>query len=172
MANKVNKRFFGPTGGSPATLPIRFKTGGTVYEGYVVNQVGARRFKCADTDTVIQDENIVAGNQYVIVSIGGTDFTQFGALDNKVGRIFTATTNGAALGNGTVYQVVVGKLVQGTNMDPVNNGEATLVGLIDGSQPVTLSKINFRTAADFNGRRFKWSLSDDSSQTLIILTAI
>lgn len=173
MANKVNNRFFGPTGGSPSTLPIRFKTGGTVYEGYVVNQVGARRFKCADTDTPVQDEDIVSGTQYVIANVdNGTDFTLYGALDNKIGRIFTATSNGTAVGDGYAYKVVIGKLVAGTNMDPANNGEATLVGHINGSQPVTLSKINYRTAVDFSGNRYKWSLSDDSSQTLIILTAI
>jgi hypothetical protein len=51
MANKINNRYFGATG-SAATphLPIRFKTGGTVYEGYIVKQKGARRFKCSSDD--------------------------------------------------------------------------------------------------------------------------
>jgi hypothetical protein len=170
MANKLNNRYFGQTGGSPSTIPIRVFNG-TAKEGYIVNQVGARRFKCAD-DTVVQDEDIVLGNQYVIVSVGGTDFTQFGALDNKVGRIFTATAAGAALGNGTVYQLITAKLVQGTNSDPTVANTATLVGINATGNPVTLKKINYRTCADFNGNRYKWSLSDDSTQTLLILTAI
>jgi len=122
MANKLSKKYFGATGSaSTPHLPIRFKSGGTVYEGFIVNQVSARRFKCS------------------------TD-------------------------NGTTA-VEICKLVQGTNSDPVNNGEATLVGLLNGS-PITLRKINFRTVADFSNNRYKWSLSDDSTETLIILTAI
>jgi hypothetical protein len=170
MANKVNNRYFGQTGGSPTTIPIRVFNG-SAKEGYIVNQVGARRFKCAD-DTIVQDEDIVLGNQYVIVSIGGTDFTQFGALDNKVGRIFTATAAGAALGNGTVYQLITAKLVQGTNSDPTVANTATLVGINATGNPVVLRKLNYRTASDFNGNRYKWTLSDDSTQTLILLTAI
>lgn len=123
MANKLSKRFFGATGGSPAKLPIRFKSGGTVYEGFIVNQVSARRFKCSTDD-------------------------------------------------GTTA-VEVCKLVEGTNSDPVNNGEATLVGInAAGGNPVTLRKINFRTVADFNSNRYKWTLSDDSTETLLVLTAI
>ena len=122
MANKLSKRYFGATG-SAATphLPIRFKSGGTVYEGYIVNQVSARRFKCSTDD-------------------------------------------------GTTA-VEICKLVQGTNSDPANNGEATLVGMLNGT-PKTLRKINFRTVADFSSNRYKWVLSDDSTETLLILTAI
>ena len=121
MANKLSKRYFGATG-SAATphLPIRFKDGGSVYEGFIVNQVSARRFKCS----------------------------------NDAGGV-----------------VAVVKLVAGTNSDPVNNGEATLVGMLNGS-PKTLRKINFRTVVDFDSVRYKWTLSDDSTETLLILTAI
>ncbi len=129
MANKLSKRFFGATGAGTGDgryvgnkLPVRFKSGGTVYEGYIVNQVSARRFKCSTDD-------------------------------------------------GTTA-VEVCKLVQGTNSDPVNNGEATLVGINSSGNPVTLRKINFRTVADFNSNRYKWTLSDDSTETLLILTAI
>lgn len=122
MANKLSKKFFGATGGTSPNLPIRFKSGGTVYEGFIVNQVGARRFKCSTDD-------------------------------------------------GTTA-VEVCKLVQGTNSDPANNGEATLVGINSTGNPVTLRKINFRTVVDFSSRRYTWALSDDSTETLLILTAI
>ncbi len=121
MANKLSKRYFGTTGGSTPKIPIRFKSGGTVYEGYIVNQVSARRFKWSNDA-------------------------------------------------GSVTEVC--KLVQGTNSDPANNGEATLVGINSTGNPVTLRKINFRTVADFNSNRYKWTLSDDSTETLLILTAI
>lgn len=174
MANKLNNRYFGQTGTATTTIPIRVYNG-SAKEGYIVNQVGARRFKCAD-DTDIQDEDIVSGNQYVIVSVGGTDFTQYGAIDSKVGRIFTATANGSDVGitlaNGTVYQLITAKLVEGTNSDPTAANTATLVGINATGNPVTLKKINARTCVDFSGNRYKWSLSDDSTQTLLLLTAI
>jgi hypothetical protein len=50
-------------------------------------------------------------------------------------------------------------------------GEMVVIGYLNG-QAVTLRKINNRTCADFTGRRFKYTLSDDSSTTLMILTLI
>lgn len=125
MANKLPKRLFGPVGLTAPNIPVRFKSGGSVSEGYISKQVGARRFKCLPSVPSSPPESAVTC-----------------------------------------------KIVEGTNMDPANNGEMTIVGLINGSQPVTLRKLNFRTASDFSGNRYKWSLSDDSTQTLIILTAI
>lgn len=173
MANKLSKRYFGLTGGATPKIPIRFKTGGSVYEGYIVNQVSARRFKCADDGTNVSDGSLVVGSQYVIESVGDSDFTAAGAQYNAVnGRVFTATAVGGS-GTGVVNTVVTAKLVEGTNSDPANNGEATLVGINDaGGTPVTLRKINYRTATDFSGNRYKWTLSDDSTQSLLILTAI
>jgi hypothetical protein len=170
MANKLSKRYFGQTGGTTPKIPIRVYNG-SAKEGYIVDQKGARRFKCAD-DTTVNDEDMVVGSQYVIVTVGSTDWVACGAVDNKVGRIFTATAAGS--GSGTAYLVITAKLVQGTNSDPTVANTATLVGLTGGGvgAPVTLKKINFRTAVDFNGVRYKWSLSDDSSQTLLLLTQI
>jgi len=132
MANKLPKQLFGATGleaangtlgkkGTANNIPVRFKSGGSVYEGIISKQKGARRFRCS------------------------TD-------------------------NGTTA-VEICKLVEGTNLDPVNNGEMTIVGYLNGTGR-TLRKLNLKTSADFNGNRFKWDLSDDSTETLIILTAI
>jgi hypothetical protein len=169
MANKVNNRYFGQTGSAAApTIPIRVYNG-SAKEGYIVNQVGARTFKCAD-DTSVNDEDMVVGAQYVIVTLGDTDWVACGAVDNKVGRLFTATAAGS--GTGTAYRVIKAKLVQGTNSDPTVANTATLVGINATGNPVVLRKLNYRTASDFNGNRYKWTLSDDSTQTLILLTAI
>lgn len=169
MANKVNNRYFGQTGSAASpTIPIRVYNG-SAKEGYIVNQVGARTFKCAD-DTTVNDEDMVIGAQYVIVSAGNTDWVACGSVDNKVGRLFTAIAAGS--GTGTAYQVIKAKLVQGTNSDPTVANTATLVGINATGNPVVLRKLNYRTASDFNGNRYKWTLSDDSTQTLILLTAI
>jgi len=175
MANKLNNRYFGQTGGSPTTLPIRVYNG-AAREGYIVNQVGARRFKCADDTSTFTDGTnaLTVGNQYVIVTVGNSNWTTAGAKTNKAGVVFTATATAAGGSTGTAYRVITAKLVQGTNSDPTVANTATLVGIVAGTgqRPVTLKKINFRTAVDFSGNRYKWTLSDDSSQTLLILTAI
>jgi len=123
MGRPINKKYFGATGSATTPhIPVRFKSGGTVYEGYILKQEGARRFKCSTDD--------------------GTTAIEFC------------------------------KLVSGTNQDPDNNQEATLVGLLNGSQPITLQKLTNRIATDWNSVRYTWSLQDDSTETLLILTAL
>lgn len=168
MANKVNNRYFGQTGTSTPTLPIRIYNG-SAKEGYVVKQVSARRFKCAD-DTTVNDEDLVVGTQYVIVSVGNTDWASCGATRRQtVGTLFTATAAGS--GSGTAYAVLTGKLTN--KVTPTGSGEACLVGILaSGGTPIPLRSISGRIATDFNSVRYKWSLSDDSTQTLLVLTAI
>jgi hypothetical protein len=119
MGRPVNKRNFGATGDTAANIPIRFKTGDNVIEGYIVKQKASRRFLCSNGSTT-----------------------------------------------------AICKLVQGTSSDPVNNGEATLVGLVNGSSPVTLQKISNKIAVDFDSIRYKWEAQDDSSESLLILTPL
>ena len=168
---KLDKNYFGPTGSAVSPhIPVRFKTGGAVYEGFIVKQIGVRRFRVADDSTNVNDGSLVVGSQYVIETVGSSDFRTVGAVHNAVNnKLFTATGTDAG-GNGVVNTVVAAKIVQGTNMDPVNDGEMTVVGLLNGS-PISLRTINRNTASDFSGNRYKWSLSDDSTETLIILTA-
>jgi hypothetical protein len=174
MANKVNNRYFGQTGSAATpTLPIRVYNG-SAKEGYIVDQKGARRFKCADDTTTFTDGTnaLTVGNQYVIVTVGNTDWTVAGAKANRPGVVFTATATAAGGSTGTAYRVITATLVQGTNSDPTVANTATLVGINATGNPVTLKKLNYRTAVDFSGNRYKWTLSDDSTQTLILLTAI
>jgi hypothetical protein len=177
MANKVNNRYFGQTGvDATPKFPIRVYNG-SAKEGYIVNQVGARRFKCADDTTTYTDGTnaLTVGSQYVIVSVGNSNFAEIGARANAAGIVFTATATATTGGTtGTVYEVITAKLVAGTASDPTTANTATLVGIVAGAgqRPVTLKKINYRTAVDFSGNRYKWALSDDSSQTLLILTAM
>ena len=51
-------------------------------------------------------------------------------------------------------------------------GEMVIVGYKTDGQMVRLRKLNNRTCSDFNGNRYKWSLSDDSTTSVISLTAI
>ena len=52
MGRPVNKKYFGS--GSGNQIKVRFKTGGTEYDGYVVSQRGTNKFKVSDgTRTII-----------------------------------------------------------------------------------------------------------------------
>ena len=126
MGRPVNKRWFGATGSGTGTglftgnnLPIRFKLGGVVYEGYILKQVGSSRYKVSTDD--------------------GT--------------------------------TAVGRAVLKNAVTPASNGDAALVGLYNG-QAVPIRRLYQHRAKDFNGRYFKWTLSDDSTETLLILTLI
>ena len=126
MGRPINKRWFGTTGTGTGTgkftgnnLPIRFKLGGTVYEGYITKQTGSHRYK-------------------------------------------VSTDNGTTA-TGTVYLK--------NAILPANNGEAALVGFFNGSATL-IRDLRSRIAIDYSGVRYKWTLSDDSTETLIILTAI
>lgn len=58
------------------------------------------------------------------------------------------------------------------NVDPPSvNGTMSLVGYSGGS-PVVLHKLHKRTAIDWNDNRYTWSLQNDSSADVIILTPI
>jgi len=129
MGRPLNKRWFGTTGTGTGTglftgnnLPIRFKSGGTVYEGFIVKQVGSRRFKCSTDDGTTAVEKCL--------------------------------------------------LTAGTSSDPVNNGEAVLLGLLNGSQPISIRELTNKIAIDFSSNRYQWTLTDDSTETLLILTAM
>lgn len=120
MGRPINKRKFGTTGGVVPHIPVRFKLGGTVYEGYIIKQRATRTFKVSTDD--------------------GT--TAVGSC-----RLTDALT-------------------------PANNGEASLVGINGGGQPITIRLLTNRIAVGFNGVRYKYTLQDDSTETLIRLTAI
>jgi len=51
-------------------------------------------------------------------------------------------------------------------------GEMVIVGYVNGNggQKVRLRSLTNKVATDFNSVRYKWSLTDDSSTTILILT--
>jgi hypothetical protein len=126
MGRPINNRWFGTTGTGTGTgkfsgnnLPIRFKLGGTVYEGYITKQTGSNRYR--------------------------------------------VSTDDGSTATGTVYLK--------NAILPANNGEGALVGFFNGSATL-IRDLRSRIAIDYSGVRYKWTLSDDSTETLIILTAI
>jgi hypothetical protein len=62
------------------------------------------------------------------------------------------------------------KLVDKTS--GLSSGEGALLGIVIGTGPVALKKLTSHVAVDFSGNRYSWTLQDDSTATLLILTAI
>jgi hypothetical protein len=52
------------------------------------------------------------------------------------------------------------------------SGEGSLVGIVLNIGPIALRKISSHVAYDFSGNRYSWTLQDDSTATLLILTVI
>lgn len=57
-------------------------------------------------------------------------------------------------------------------ISPSAEFEASIIGIAPGSSPKIIKKVHNRTAVDFDGNRFTWECQDDSTESLMILTAI
>ena len=81
-------------------------------------------------------------------------------VNQKGTNKFTVTTNGT--------DTFIWRLVN--EMAPNAAGEMSLVGLTGSA--VILKKMFNRTAVDWNGNRYSWTVEDDSTESLIRLTAL
>ena len=50
--------------------------------------------------------------------------------------------------------------------------ECQLIGIGSGSTPIAIKKLFNRTAVDYNNNRYTWETEDDSTESLLRLTAI
>ena len=84
-------------------------SGAGSHDGRIIRQKGAHKFLVAD-GTVLQDESLVVGAAYMILTDGGTDWTQWGApVGWQAGTIFTCTATCADPQNGN--GVLVGQCI-------------------------------------------------------------
>lgn len=122
--------------------------------GRILRQKGSHKFlvtKAAD----IQDEDIVAGNTYMINDPSGTNWAQFGASPNAgQGDIFTATINGSAavVDNGTVWDVGVCIL---SNTGTPTAGNMSVEYSVGDSSAVYASYITNKWVRDWNGMTYQ-----------------
>jgi hypothetical protein len=77
---------------------------------------GAHVWSTAPSGTA-NSTTIVSGNQYTIITAGG-NYTSFGAANNNVGTVFTATSSGTATG-GSATQTIV--FTQAMTLDASGN---------------------------------------------------
>jgi hypothetical protein len=121
--------------------------------GRILRQKGAHKFLVAKASD-IQDENIIAGNTYMINSASGTNWAQFGAGPNAAqGDIFTATINGSAavVDNGTVWDVGVCVL---SNTGSPSAGNMSVRFSVGDSVAVYASYLTNKWIRDWNGMTY------------------
>lgn len=124
-------------------------SGAGVHDGRILRQKGARKFMVVDS-TTIQDEGILSGNSYMILSVGSTNWQAIGAPVGAVaGTIFTATANGTNSGNGTA--LLVGTCVLSNDGTPTAGNMAISMAVGGDSTEVYISKLTNKFAQDFNG---------------------
>ena len=59
------------------------------------------------------------------------------------------------------------------DINDLNDSEMSLTGYIAGAgDGIRLRKVFNRTASDFSGVRYKWSITDDSTSSQMVLTAV
>jgi hypothetical protein len=117
-------------------------------DAYIITQKGTTKYQVA-TVTAVNDEDMVVGRAYRILSVGTTDWAACGASDSNaaVGDVFTATAAGA--GTGTVQNV--GTCVLANQAD----GSLTLgnmnISLSQGDSTAQLiSKLTNKFALDYS----------------------
>ena len=119
-----------------------------VANGRIIRQKGARKFLVASSTTV-NDEDMVVGATYQILSLGGTNWQQMGAPAGAIaGTMFTCTATVASASTGT--GLLVGQCVLKSGGSPTA-GNMAITMSISNSTPTYISKLTNKFAQDFNG---------------------
>jgi len=124
-------------------------TGQGAADGRIIRQKGAHKF-LVSSNTTVQDQSIISGATYMIISVGTTDWSLFGApAGYAAGTIFTATAAGSNSGDGTC--VLVGICVLSDTDNPTAGNMSISMAINGDSTEVYISKLTNKFAQDFNG---------------------
>lgn len=151
--------YFGQVGGdtslSSGDYPVttcRVKIG-TVAEadGYIIRQKGSTKYLVADT-TGVSDGSFIVGNNYIITSVGDTDWAAAGANPGfGVGSEFQATSVGGA-GTGTAD--TIGTCVLADKADSaLAADEMTITYADESSSLVRIKRMTNKYAINFSNQR-------------------
>ena len=147
--------FFGVVGGSNTvdtaaypTVQVRvFIAGQAEADGYIIRQKGSHKYLVGSTTTV-NDEDMVAGRAYRIISLGTTDWQACGAPANAaVGAVFTATAAGS--GTGTVN--AVGVCILTSDLSPTSGYMSISYAVGGDSTEVAVSKLTNKYLQNWTG---------------------
>jgi hypothetical protein len=105
---------------------------------------------------------LTTGNKLpIIANIGAGQFDGYILKQRATRKFKVSSSDNLQHGNIVLVDKIAGLL----------SGEGSLVGL-DGLTQVAIKKLTRHIATDFSGHRYSWTLQDDSTQTLIILTSL
>ena len=142
----------GPTDAPSATNPrvdvtVNITSSAGVAQGYIIRQKGAHKYLVGDV-TSINDEDLVVGLAYMILSVGDTDWVSCGAPTNYgVGTIFTCTNS---IGAGTGTANLVGVCVLQDSATPTA-GFMSISYIDDTSSEVFISKLTNKFLLGWEG---------------------
>jgi hypothetical protein len=142
----------GPTDAPTATNPrvdvtVNITGSAGVAQGYIIRQKGSHKYLVGDV-TSINDEDLVVGLAYMILSVGDTDWVSCGAPTNYgVGTIFTCT-NSIGAGSGTAN--LVGVCVLQDSATPTA-GFMSISYIDDTSSEVFISKLTNKFLLGWEG---------------------
>ena len=142
----------GPTDAPSATNPrvdvtVNITGSAGVAQGYIIRQKGSHKYLVGDV-TSINDEDLVVGLAYMILSVGDTDWVSCGAPTNYgVGTIFTCT-NSIGAGSGTAN--LVGVCVLQDSATPTA-GFMSISYIDDTSSEVFISKLTNKFLLGWEG---------------------
>jgi len=156
--------FLGVVGGANASVattafPVvkcrAFITGaGAEDDAYIITQKGTIKYQVA-TVSAVNDEDLVVGSAYRILSVGTTDWAACGASTSNaaVGDVFTAVAVGA--GTGTAQQV--GTCVLANEADTaLTEGNMNITLSTGDSTAQTISRLTNRFALDFSTPKVRY----------------
>ena len=98
----------------------------------------------------------------VRADIGGTDFEGY-IVSQKGTKTFRVSNDAGTL---------VGECVLVNKINAHAAGEMSIVGLNEAGEAKALQKITAHRAVDYDGTVYTWAVADDSSESLLRLTAI
>jgi hypothetical protein len=156
--------FLGVVGGANASVataafPVvkcrAFITGAAAEDdAYIITQKGTIKYQVA-TVSAVNDEDLVVGSAYRILSLGTTDWAACGASTSNaaVGDVFTAVAVGA--GTGTAQQV--GTCVLANEADTaLTEGNMNITLSTGDSTAQTISRLTNRFALDFSTPKVRY----------------
>lgn len=151
----TSANFFGVVGGqssaaTSATFPrvkVRvFITGFAEADGYIIRQKGSHKYLVGD---VTSRTALVAGQAYVITTVGNTNWNAYGVVGTPVaGTTFTATANLANTGTGAVN--AIGVCVLTSDLSPTAGLMSISIAVGGDSTEVAVSKLTNKFVQDWN----------------------
>jgi hypothetical protein len=163
----TSSQFLGVVGGAPVlssptttypeispqvNIALPDGTGQGVATGRIIRQKGAHKF-LVSSNTTVNDEDMVVGASYMIISLGGTNWQQMGAPAGAVaGTIFTCTATVATASTGT--GVLVGQCVLANTATPTA-GFMSISYSVGDSVAVYASYITNKWVRDWTGMTYQ-----------------